>query len=365
MFHRRAFLKLITASIVGTSADRSLFAAAPAIKYLKPGEFIWRPEFSPYGSVVAIVSLPEQLMHVYRNGIEIGVSTCSTGMKGHRTPTGVFTILQKHEEHYSNLYNNAPMPYMQRLTWSGVAIHAGNLPGFPASHGCVRIPHAFSQKLFTVTEVGSAVIIADKVSAPSEVLQPGLFLPQGASADAMSAADKAKRQNRSADVKSVPTSILVSAADRKGYLFRNGQLEYNTDITIQDATRPLGDHLYTFQGFTEDGGETRWLAFGLVSQKGEPKLLARSFDDTLSRIEVTDRPKAMEIAATLGIGTTMVVTDFAASPETRTAPDFVVLAAEKPRTVDPKPKPKAVGGKAVSETGVDPWNAQIVHHSGK
>ncbi len=74
----------------------------------------------------------------YRNGVRIAVSTCSTGKKGHETPTGVFTILEKDKDHHSSTYNNAPMPNMNRLTWSGVALHAGNLPGYPASHGCVR-----------------------------------------------------------------------------------------------------------------------------------------------------------------------------------------------------------------------------------
>jgi hypothetical protein len=298
-------------------------------------------------------------MHVYRNGIEIGVSTCSTGKKGHRTPTGVFTILQKREEHYSNLYNNAPMPYMQRLTWSGVAIHAGNLPGYPASHGCVRIPHDFSQKLFTVTNVGSVVIVADQTTSPNEVLQPGLFLPETASADAMKAiaADQTKRKRQGTEGAGGPASILVSAADHKGYLFRNGQLEHSIDVVIREPDRPLGNHLYTFQGFTKDGRETRWLAFGLVSETDEPALLTRSSDDTLSRIEAADRPKAMAIAATLETGTTMVVTDFAASPETRTAPDFVVVTTEKPTTVGSKPK--VVETIASSDADLDPWVAQI------
>jgi hypothetical protein len=81
---------------------------------LKPGEYVWYPELSPQGPIVVVVSLPEQRAYVYRNGVIIGASTVSTGKKGHETPTGVFTILQKHEDHYSNLYANAPMPYMQR-----------------------------------------------------------------------------------------------------------------------------------------------------------------------------------------------------------------------------------------------------------
>ena len=111
---------------------------------LKPGQFEWRPDRAPAGPVAIIVSIPKQQVFVYRNGIQIGVSSCSTGMKGHETPTGVFTILQKAKEHYSSTYDNAPMPNMERLTWDGIALHAGKLPGYPASHGCVRLPPAFA-----------------------------------------------------------------------------------------------------------------------------------------------------------------------------------------------------------------------------
>ena len=87
---------------------------------------MWKPVVSPAGPVVIIVSIPEQTLYVYRNGVRIGRSTVSTGKSGHRTPTGVFTILQKNEKHTSSIYKGASMPYMQRLTWTGVALHAGN-----------------------------------------------------------------------------------------------------------------------------------------------------------------------------------------------------------------------------------------------
>ncbi|PSD49226.1 L,D-transpeptidase, partial [Stenotrophomonas maltophilia] len=119
---------------------------------LKPGEYLWHPEISPTGPIVLVVSLDEQRAYVYRNGIAIGLTTISSGKAGHETPTGVFTILQKDKDHKSNLYNSAPMPYMQRLTWDGIALHGGSLPGHPASHGCVRLPQAFAQKLFSETQ---------------------------------------------------------------------------------------------------------------------------------------------------------------------------------------------------------------------
>ena len=102
---------------------------------LKPGEYWWNPQISPNGPLMILVSVPEQMMHVYRNGILIGRSTISSGSKGHDTPGGVFTILEKKKAHYSKKYDNAPMPNMQRLTWSGIAMHSGNLPGYAASHG--------------------------------------------------------------------------------------------------------------------------------------------------------------------------------------------------------------------------------------
>ena len=130
-----------------------------------------------------IVSLPEQRVYVYRNGVEIAVSTCSTGKPGHSTPTGIFTILQKDKNHHSSTYNDAPMPNMERLTWSGIALHAGQLPGYPASHGCVRLPLEFSQKLFTVTHLGTPVIIANAASAPADVVHPGQVLAADAEAE--------------------------------------------------------------------------------------------------------------------------------------------------------------------------------------
>ena len=95
----------------------------------------------------------------------------STGRPGHTTPTGSFEILQKRREHYSNLYNNAPMPFMQRLTWDGIALHAGQIPGRPASHGCVRLPLEFARLLFGATQMGGRVHIIDASPDADTALQ--------------------------------------------------------------------------------------------------------------------------------------------------------------------------------------------------
>ena len=151
--------------------------AFDAVDGLAPGDFIWEPERTGNGQLVVVVSLPEQRAHVYRNGIRIGVSTISSGKPGKETPTGTFEILQKKRTHFSNLYNNAPMPFMQRLTWDGIALHAGKIPGYPASSGCVRLPLAFAEQLFEETERGMLVVIADEASHGAEVAYPGPRAP--------------------------------------------------------------------------------------------------------------------------------------------------------------------------------------------
>jgi len=160
------------------SVDSGAFSDSPAMPAtdaleLQPGEYSWTPERAPDGQVVIVVSLPEQRAHVYRNGVRIGVSTVSTGMEGHPTPTGTFEILQKKVMNHSNLYNNAPMPFMQRLTWDGIALHAGKIPGYAASHGCIRLPLGFAEKLYAETERGGLVVVADDASFGPEVVYPG------------------------------------------------------------------------------------------------------------------------------------------------------------------------------------------------
>jgi hypothetical protein len=129
---------------------------------LRPGRFVWRPDRAPSGPVEVVVSIKAQRAYIFRDRKLIAVSTVSTGRRGNATPTGSFPILQKRRVHFSNLYNNAPMPNMQRMTWDGIALHAGAIPGYPASHGCVRLPMEFSKLLFEVTSIGSVVhVLAD------------------------------------------------------------------------------------------------------------------------------------------------------------------------------------------------------------
>ena len=158
------------------SAGVSMLCIVPAAHAekprLRPGAFVWQPERSPeQGVVTVLVSLSEQLAHIYRNDVRIATTTISSGRSGHRTPTGVYPILEKRVKHFSNLYDNAPMPYMQRLTWDGIALHGGNLPGYPASHGCIRLPHRFAKLLFEVTARGETTVIVTNSPTPPKAVE--------------------------------------------------------------------------------------------------------------------------------------------------------------------------------------------------
>src|SRR5271156_390208 len=147
------------------------------IDRLKKGEFLWMGEAVTTGPVVMVVSITEQRAYVYRNGILIGATTVSTGRPGHPTPTGVFTVLQKQKEHRSTIYDGAPMPYMERLTWGGVALHAGGLPGYPESHGCIHLPSEFARRLFEISPNGMTVVIGTEATEPERVAHPGYLAP--------------------------------------------------------------------------------------------------------------------------------------------------------------------------------------------
>ncbi|MBW6524929.1 L,D-transpeptidase family protein [Sphingomonas sp. RHCKR47] len=136
-------------------------ALTEAAASLAPNRYLWSDDQAT-GPVSILISIPDQRAYVFRGETLVAASTVSTGKAGNDTPTGSFTILQKNARHFSNRYDNAPMPYMQRLTWDGVALHAGANPGFPASHGCIRLPTAFAKKLFEITQLGATVEVTDE-----------------------------------------------------------------------------------------------------------------------------------------------------------------------------------------------------------
>lgn len=127
-----------------------------------------------------VVSRDQQSLVVYDGNTVVATSNVSTGKAGHSTPTGIFSILEKRRFHKSNIYSNAPMPFMQRLTWSGIALHASNhVPSYPASHGCIRMPDAFAKQLFKMTGRGLHVLVSDRQLTPAAISDPFLFQPKG------------------------------------------------------------------------------------------------------------------------------------------------------------------------------------------
>ena len=137
---------------------RQDMAEAFGERALKPGQYLWR-KGTAAGEPRLIVSLGDQLAFLYRGDTLVAVSTISSGTPSNPTPTGIFPILDKKRFHRSIKYDNAPMPFMQRIDRYGIALHAGHLPGHPASHGCVRLPGEFAAKLFQVTDIGTSVLI--------------------------------------------------------------------------------------------------------------------------------------------------------------------------------------------------------------
>lgn len=290
---------------------------------LRPGEFSWHPEASPNGGVAIIVSLPEQRLHVFRNGVRIAVSTCSTGKPGHETPTGVFTILQKDKDHHSSTYNDASMPNMNRLTWDGIALHAGNLPGYPASHGCVRLPLAFSEKLFTVTHIGTPVIIAGGHSEPWELTHPGRLLTSDAETKferAISGLDTSDHPTDWTQDTDLPiTTLLASSAEPRIHLFQDGREVASEKFEVLNSG-PLGEHVLMLEG---SGDTLRWV--GITHHK-DPVNPNDPEEAVVDRIAVSDRFKKQLLNA-MHPGMTFIISDFPSHPDKRSGTDFVILSS--------------------------------------
>lgn len=273
------------------------FAVDGAIEAMKPGEFLWAPDVAPHGPVTMIISLKTQRAYAYRNGVPIGVSTVSTGKPGKETPTGVFTILQKAVKHRSNIYSNAPMPFMQRLTWGGIAMHAGNLPGYPASHGCVRLPLAFAKLLFGITSLGLTVVITDDPLAPEVAPSPTLLAPQAEAAGMRNQAYRWQPEKSP----SGPLSIVLSGRDKRIVVLRNGVEIGSGAIQIEGPVTQTT--AFTLRNIDASG--YHWMRLPLPGQIPAAAGEMTSFER--ARVKMPE-PLRVSIAAALQPGTTLLVT---------------------------------------------------------
>jgi hypothetical protein len=298
---------------------------------LKEGEFIWNPAAAELGPILVLVSLSEQRAYVYRNGVQIGVTTVSSGRSGYGTPTGVFVILQKDKDHRSSKYNSAPMPYTQRLTWDGVALHAGGLPGYPSSHGCVHLPSKFAEELFAVSPMGMTVVVVDEHNAPSEVAHPPAFSPvapkSGQPVGMERLAEGQDFRIEPEKSKHGPVSVLVSAADQRVLVLRNGIEIGRAQVTIKDPASPLGTHTFVMRHEPE-ATQPKWVA---VAMPGHFDEAGRALSHEAATRVAMPEGFAYAVSLLLEPGDTLFVTDAPILSE-NTHQDFTVLSDGAPDT---------------------------------
>src|ERR1700677_1196500 len=307
------------------------------IGQLRKGEFLWMGEAVTTGPILMVVSITEQKAYVYRNGILIGATTVSTGRPGHVTPTGIFTVLQKQKEHRSTIYDGAPMPYMERLTWGGVALHAGGLPGYPESHGCIHLPSEFAKDLYDVSPPGMTVVIADAASEPTWVTHPGYLAPisivggKAINEDPLQSSDQDRWQPEAS--LSGPGSIVLSRQSQSIVVYRNG-IEIGRARISVTGDQPFATHALVLAAgpsdfadpYVPDASKYHWLRIGVPGQVGEAG--GDADPATVARIKI---PPAFvkEVSSVLTPGATVIVTDQAMTPST-TGPLLQVVDADPP-----------------------------------
>jgi L,D-transpeptidase catalytic domain len=355
----------------------SLLAPAPAdarsVRYSRerPETPDTKPVRMPDGPINIVISIGSQRLWVYdRRGL-LETSMVSTGTSGYPTPTGVFAILDKEVTHYSNIYGGASMPFMQRLTMSGVALHSGVTTGRPASHGCIRLPHAFAIKLFRLTSLGARVIIAPNEPAPAAIEHAGLFVRKPAPPVAAQDIDTARAavvaaaigfdlQKATGDARvgkitawragvlqAMPISVFVSKTEGKVFVRHGFRTLFEAPATIRNPEQPLGTHVFTASELKDDGMAMSWwvvsvppsqqpaVASRKVSRasriESEPLLPAAdgppsTAAEALDRIELP--PEARErISQLIAPGSTLIVSDHGHNREMREngTTDFIVL----------------------------------------
>ncbi|RYE64595.1 MAG: L,D-transpeptidase [Oxalobacteraceae bacterium] len=276
---------------------------ARSIEQLKPGDWVWAPEVSPHGPVLVYVDLSRQIALVYRNGVRIAATTVSSGKDGHETPTGVFTILQKDAKHRSSTYNNAPMPFQQRLTWDGVALHAGGLPGYPESHGCVHLPYEFARELFAITDLGITVVVQGNAASHVSTAANSLLAPLDAKGRAVAVSPLRDTEYRWQPELSAagPLTLIVSKLDQRIVVLRNG-IEIGRSVA-RIADPDSGSHVINL---VMREGRPRWVYVGLTGHAIDD---GRDVDEAaLNRVQIPKRFYEL-VKAQLGPGATILITN--------------------------------------------------------
>ena len=296
---------LVFAATPGAAFAQGATASSPVelarqAENLKAGQWVWAPQIAPNGPVLVYVDLSDQTASVYRNGVRIAVSTISSGKPGHETPTGVFTILQKDPTHHSSKYNNAPMPFQERLTVDGVALHAGGLPGYPESHGCVHLPLEFSKLLFGITHLGGTVVVAGAAGRPVTSAMTGLLAPADTGLTQPLASGQPYAWNPSLSP-SGPMTIVVSASDQQMIVLRNGVEIGRARVALPPSE--FATHVLTFQGV--DRGLAKWT---YVDVPGHMDEAGKPVDMSILSHAALPPPFLAALSSQIVPGTSMLVT---------------------------------------------------------
>jgi hypothetical protein len=335
-----------------------------------------QPQDTPKGPLQIIISIADQRVSLYDNGALVARSPVSTGVRRHPTPLGVFSVIEKERWHRSNIYSGAPMPYMQRITWSGIALHAGILPGYPASHGCIRLTNDFAIRLWHLTKRGARVIIARQDVAPVEITNPHLFVskpktafgsPEGL---AIAVADNSNKTatttqtplmsnvdmqetaesqaagsvpSGTAPQKVVPISVFVSRKLSRLFVRKGLTPLFDVPVEIQNPEEPLGTYVFTVMEPENEGSAVRWNVVSISEQststdstkeRKAPKQqivqsassapLSDQANTALDRIEIP-QDAIQQISELLTPGSSLIISDYGISSETGPDTNFIVL----------------------------------------
>lgn len=301
---------------------------------LRAGQFVWEPSQPSSGPVTIVVSLRHRLVHVYRAGVLVGISTCEFS-RGRATPTGVFTILDSKPDQAAN----------GRFAWTGVALHARNLQHYPASLGCIQVPPAFAGLLDRIVTPGTVVILADQRTEAMDVVQSGSLFPLVPVHDAHNPLLRPVVQRPPQVLAGAPeaghVAIVFSRRSRNAVLLRNGVREQIARVNFLRPNSRIGTHVYTLTGTLPGGDGLVWLGFGIGRSRREQHLVSWQGDEVLDQISFESRPHALAMSRALHLGATVIVTDDASTPQRRqTPPDFTIITSADPearrRTASPR-----------------------------
>src|ERR1700694_506700 len=327
---------------------------------------------APKGPLQIIISIADQRVSLYDNGALIARSSVSTGTPGHPTPLGVFSVIGKQRWHRSNIYSAAPMPYMQRITWSGIALHAGVVPGHPASHGCIRLKNDFAVRLWHLSKRGTRVIIAHGDVQPVEITNPHLFQPKAASgssefqtatvatksigtAAATQGSLVSNAETPEAASLQVPGSVPAASAPKKIVsisLFVSRKLSklfvrqgftplFDVPVKIENPEEPLGTHVFTAMEFQNEGTAIRWTVVSIPDEfpriEGATKGREAPVKQTALSVPSPDQANAVlnridipqdtveRISKLLTPASSLIISDNGFSHETGKDTDFIVV----------------------------------------